>query len=169
MIPARPTYATDWPGIAATAEQLLADRLARDPDLVAAGKLPPAAADDRARIMAAIVALWRAVVRREPVPALSATHAEMRADLAKAREVLSTLAASRPDNTALAIRLAAVVALEWNHRPCMPGHDLPWILHVHAANLQARAMAASPAPAPVQPPAPQPAPRAFRPAQTALL
>ncbi len=169
MIPDRPTYATDWTGIAATAEQLLADRLARDPDLVAAGKLPQADADDRARIMAAIVALWRAVVRREPVPALSATHTEMRGDLAKAREVLSTWAASRPDSTALATRLAAIVALEWNHRPCMTGHDTPWILHVHTANQQARAQAAHRAAAPPERPAPQPAPRVSRAAQAALL
>jgi hypothetical protein len=128
----------DWRSIAAFAEQLLAQRLAADPEAVKAGKLTQAQADDRARVMGAAVAIWRAVVRREPMPELQAYHAEIRLDLASARAAISTRAAAAPENTTLAQQLALAVALEWNHRGCMPGADLPWIMHVHEANLLAR-------------------------------
>jgi hypothetical protein len=82
--------------------------------------------------------VWRAIVRREEVPTLQTTHAEVRLDLANARAALSTRAAAAPNNTTLAQQLALAVALEWNHRGCMPGADLPWILHVHEANMIAR-------------------------------
>lgn len=134
---APPLYG-DWPALAAAAEQLLAGRVANDPAAIEAGKLTPDQAEERARIMAAVVAIWRAVVRREPVPELQAPHAEIRHDLARAREALSVRVAAAPGNTTLAQQLHLAVALEWNHRPCMPGHDLPWILHVHLANQLAR-------------------------------
>lgn len=136
-----PRFALDWEGLATMSEQLLADRIATDPGSVAAGKLTEAQADDRKRIMGSVVAIWWAVVRGAPMPELQASHGEMRRDLADVRAKLSTVAAARPDNTTVARRLEAIVALEWNHRPCMPGHDLPWILHVHAANLIGRARA----------------------------
>lgn len=133
-----PAFYGDWRAIAAFAEQLLAQRVAADPEAVKANKISQAQADDRARVMGAAVAIWRAVVRREPVPALEATHAEIRLDLATARAALSGRAAAAPGNTTLAQQLAFAVALEWNHRGCMPGADLPWILHVHEANLLVR-------------------------------
>lgn len=133
-----PPYYGDWRGIAAFAEQLLAQRLAADPEAVKATKITQAQADDRARVMGAVVAAWRAIVRREELPTLQATHAEIRLDLANARAALSARSAAAPGNTTLAQQLALVVALEWNHRGCMPGADLPWILHVHEANMIVR-------------------------------
>lgn len=129
-----PPFYSDWLGLAELAEQLLSQRLAGDPEAVKASKLTQAQADDRARVMGAVVMIWRAIVRREPVPPLAATHAEIRLDLDRARAALSARAAAAPTNTAFAQQLERAVALEWNHRPCMPGSDLPWIMQVHAAN-----------------------------------
>jgi hypothetical protein len=133
-----PPFYSDWPSLAAFAEQLLAQRLTADPEAVKANRLSQALADDRARVMGAVVAVWRAIVRREPVPELQAFHAEIRLDLASARAAFSARSAAAPGNTSLAQQLALAVALEWNHRGCMPGADCPWILHVHEANLIAR-------------------------------
>lgn len=133
-----PPFYNDWPGLATLAGQLLAARLAGDPEQVAGGRITQAAADDRARIMHAVVAIWRAVVRREPLPELAAFHAEIRQDLANVRSGAAARLAAAPSNTTFERQLAGIEALVWNHRPCMPGADLPWILHVHEINVELR-------------------------------
>jgi len=129
-----PPFYDDWRGLAQLAEQLLAARLAGDPEQVQGGRFTQAEADDRARIMGATAAIWRAVVRREAVPELAASHAEIRLDLAGVRNGAAARLKASAGNTSFERQLAGIEALVWNHRPCMPGHDLPWILHVHEAN-----------------------------------
>jgi hypothetical protein len=129
-----PPFYNDWPGLAQLAERLLAARVAGDPEQVQGGRFTQAEADDRARIMGATIAIWRAVVRREPVPELAAFHAEIRLDLDAVRKSAAARLTAASGNTSFARQLTGIEALVWNHRPCMPGHDLPWILHVHAAN-----------------------------------
>ncbi|UYY60133.1 hypothetical protein [Sphingomonas sp. S2-65] len=143
MTEAPPPFYNRWHGLAATAAQLLARRREGDARRVEAGEITQAEADDRSRIMGALATMWRAVVDQAEAPKLDAYHAEIRNDLLTLAFDTKHRAAARPDDTALQRLATYAAALKWNHRPCLPGHDLPWILHVHAANLAMR-------PAPVE-------------------
>jgi len=138
-----PRLYNDWRGLAATAAQLLARRREGDARRVEAGEIAQAEADDRARIMGAVVTIWRAVVDGAELPQLGAYHAEIRDDLLTLAFDTRHRAAARPDDAALQHLAAHAAALKWIHRPCLPGHDMPWILHVHAANLAMRSASAT--------------------------
>lgn len=138
--------ARDWPSLANEAARLhaarqrYADRLAREGD-------PAAAAEaDRARISAALAAMWRAVVDRAPEPDLQASHAEIRQDLAGIRDTLVARNVAAPSE-ANAGQLARIQALIDHHAPFLPGWERPHILFLHQCNLEARRRWPRPVPA----------------------
>lgn len=165
---ARPRFADDWEGLAATAERLRDDRAREDPGYVAGGRLTQAQADDRARISGALAQQWRAIARREPIPHLHATPAEIRHDLERAVQSTAKRAESAPD-VAVQIGAAlrtyaefaqAVAALHWQQQPYREGTQTPLIVFIHTLNRMARARQAerSRAPAAKQRAALPPAP-----------
>lgn len=140
----------DWPALAATAAQLR-DRSPRD--------------SAERRIFAGLAALWRAVVDRTDMPAISAYRTEIRPALAKALQRAREGGADR-------VHIARLAALAWYHEPAEgnPHWHSPLIVQVHKVNQLARAERAA-RPARVAPnPSPRPAPAFKQPAlkQTGL-
>lgn len=151
----------DWPGLAAAAERLLAERRQRDPASVEGGRLTVAEARTREQTMVDVVAIWRAVVRKEDLPDLAVSHAVTRADLEGAAAAWERISKSRPGDQGCADLAARVAALARYHQPATDA-GTPEIIFCHRFNQHMRAQAASrpakpvPAltPAPTQPRAP---------------
>lgn len=123
----------DWPSLAAAAERLLADRRQRDPASVEASRLTEAEARARELTMASVVAIWRAVVRHEALPELTASHAATRADLEGAAAACARIAQSRPGDQGSADHAMRVAALAGYHRAVAPD-GTPMIIAVHLFN-----------------------------------
>lgn len=156
----------DWPGLAAAAERLLAERLQRDPASVEAQRLTPLEAQNRERIMRDVVAIWRAVVRKEDIPELVISHAATRADLDGAAAAWARISKSKPGDQGCADLADRVAALAWYHQPASDA-GTPMIIFCHRFNQSQRALNASrpakPAPAPAPTPAPAPSRGTARP------
>lgn len=145
MTQSPPPFHDDWPALAEQAEALLEGRLRGDPAHVAAGKLDAAGAEARARRMRALAGIWRAVVRREPLPdpeigaADWAAASEIRDDLAETARIARERAAETGSEPArlTALRIAAL-AFHHQPNPCFP-FDVPNIVLIHGINQAARA------------------------------
>ncbi len=143
---ARPPFVDEWPALARVAQLLLDQRIAGYPAQIARARMTQALADDGLRTMRAVAAIWRAVVdrqdidERDPIAALGASWAEMRADL-------STTATRAAGRAAAAMRegvadpddfAACVAALAWQAQGWKPGADIPHIVFIHNTNQRLR-------------------------------
>lgn len=122
----------DYPALAEEAARIYAVRAQHAQDLAKVGDPEAEAAADKARIMRALAAIWRAVELRRDAPELRTSHDEIRAELA---DILAKLAADPgPD----AERLERVKALAWHHRPWSAAIGTPHILFLHETNQELR-------------------------------
>ncbi|GEM_PF-6451231 len=151
----------DWRMLAAAAERLLADRLEKDPASVAANRMTALDATNRELTMRDLVAIWRAVVRKEPIPELQVSHAATRADLEAAATAWARIAKSRPGDQGCSNHAARVAALARYHQSPAPS-GTPEIVHLHEMNQHNRALAASRPAKPAPKPAPAAAPSPTR-------
>ncbi len=144
-----PACQGDWQGLARVAATIRDDRARRDPELVAAGKMPPATADRRIRIASALAELWQTIAARAALPdvetraietrfAEGAAHSEIRADLketiVRARAALDKDPGSRRKRA----MLDGVEALLWQHQPYDGCDGEPRILFIAELNAQLR-------------------------------
>ncbi|NYT43139.1 hypothetical protein HZY97_20355 [Sphingomonas sp. R-74633] len=153
----KPAMRHDWHGLAAAAERLLADRFKSDPASVEAGRMTMLEAQNRQLTMRDLASIWRAVVRREPMPELAVSHAATRADLEAAAAAWAKIAKGRPDDQGCADLAALVAALAWHHQPMTPA-GTPAIVLLHISNQHTRALAANRPAKPATMPIPTPAP-----------
>lgn len=153
----------DWPCLAATAAQLLADREAGDPRLVASHKLTASQAEYRLTTARALALQWRAVIEHRDATVeryfddFGAYPAAVRIEIADIARAAAERARAAPGDEARALLAGACAALAWWQQRDRDGDDTPRILRVHAANQHARATRAprpvpAPAPLPVRPP-----------------
>jgi hypothetical protein len=133
-----PARRNDWEALAATARALLDAREEGYPGLVAAGKLAPADADRRLRIMRAVAAQWGAVVEQRDLPdvadyraTLGADWAEMEAELDAVAARAAELAARRREDRTARDQADLAAALRWHELPSAPGSGHP---HIHVAH-----------------------------------
>lgn len=153
--------------LAATAEQLLADRRAGDPEAVKRGILTQQAADQRLRVATVIAATMRAIVdRRDPADPEQifvdsgaregAAWSEVRTDLAQAFEKAKAAALKPGASEGLEQRALHVGALASWFQPYRTGGNTPMILMAAAIERSIRRdiatrPPAAPAPFPARP------------------
>lgn len=111
-----PRFAEQWDWLREQAERRLAQREARYPDLVAAGKLAEAEAERGLRIMRAIVADWQFATFLEGEPGDDATPLEKSRELAALVTDWRAHVEKAPDDEQRIETLEAVETLLWHQR-----------------------------------------------------
>jgi hypothetical protein len=127
---------SDYEDLFTLARHLLAQRVARDPAQVEAGKMTAEVAATRLRVMTAICAVWNAVTRGEDIPPLDATPLEMASDLGAIAQTLAARAEKSDDVQTQSMSKYAT-ALLWQHQP-KEGFTKPHIILMHELTLDMR-------------------------------
>lgn len=142
-----PPRRNDWPRLAQAAAALLAQREARYPGLITAGKLDPREAERALRVLRAVVEQWRRVTAGENLPhpldfadALGAGQAEMLAELAAAATRTRRIAERAAADRSARDQADWTAALHWHQRPPTRDCAFPhiWLAHDHAQWLRER-------------------------------
>lgn len=134
----RPRLADDHRLLAGAAAHLLAERVAKYPAMIAAGKMTQADADTGIRTMRAVAELWRARVDRTPEPDRcaccgGASYREQRDTLIAAGARTAQIAENAPNDAQKADRAAAVAALLWHAENALAAERACWSAHAQAA------------------------------------
>ncbi|WP_332793190.1 hypothetical protein [Sphingomonas sp. RB3P16] len=120
------------------AERLLAERVAKYPAMVAAGRMSQANADTGIRTMRGVADHWRAMVDGTPAPERcaccgGASYREQRDTLIAASARTAQIAANAPDDARKADRAAAVAALLWHAEIALAAERACWNTNAQAA------------------------------------
>lgn len=133
-----PRLRNAWPRLAKAAEQLLAEREAKLPDMVAQSKLTQDAAERALRIMRAIAEQWRRVVAGTALPdpmdypaKLGASQIEMREELERIASRAAKVATAGDADRRSAELAELTAALAWQQTPCAEGCAFPHIWQAH--------------------------------------
>ena len=139
-----PLFALPRVALAETAAQLLAEREAKLPSLVASARLDAASAKRKLRTARAIARFWQAVIAVEdvltddPAGTFGATWTEMRDDLADAAARTAKRAQADPSDARLADLADALAALHAQFQPWSDQTPRPYIVMLFETDREAR-------------------------------